>query len=72
MEKDIRKEASRAALERYKSIGVKEYELLSAEDENTCEQCRSVDGKRFDIHDASAPLPPLHPGCRCTVVRRVD
>lgn len=35
-------------------------------DTRTCPVCGPLDGKVFDIDDASAPKPPQHWNCRCT------
>ncbi len=63
---------NREALERYKKAGCKQYKWLSANDQRTCEECRKLHGKIFDIDDENAPLPPLHFGCRCTIVPVID
>ncbi len=54
----------------YKNDGVKAYEILSASDDKTCDKCKSMNGKRFDISQAKKgeTLPPFCNCCRCTIL----
>ena len=63
---------NREALERYRKAGVRQYKWLSANDERTCNECKKLHGKIFDVNDENAPLPPLHFGCRCTIIPVID
>ena len=71
-ERIARTEATRvfnqAALDRYKRAGVKYYKYLAAMDQKTCPVCAKNFGKIFKVGDNSAPQPPCHPNCRCTIV----
>lgn len=55
-----------ASLQSYKDAGVEEVEMLAAKDERLCEVCGSEHGKIYPINEA--PILPLHPNCRCTIV----
>lgn len=45
---------------------ITEYEWVSVLDSRTSTQCRSLDGRRFQV--GKGPLPPIHPNCRSSVV----
>ena len=70
----VRTEASRvmneATLNNYKENGIKKYEYMAYLDSKTSKQCKSLDGKVFNIDDAKAGvnLPPAHPNCRSTII----
>ena len=70
----VRTEASRvmneATLNNYKENGIKKYEYMAYLDSKTSKQCKSLDGKVFNIEDAKAGvnLPPMHPNCRSTII----
>lgn len=55
--------------QRYKDNGYKQIEVIAYEDDRTCEQCSSLDGKIFDIDDD--PL-PVHTRCRCTTIPVIE
>ena len=55
-----------ASLQSYKEAGVEEVEMLAAKDERLCDVCGSEHGKIYPIN--KAPILPLHPNCRCTIV----
>jgi SPP1 gp7 family putative phage head morphogenesis protein len=42
-------------------------EILTAGDENVCEECADYEGKTLTLDEAE-DLIPVHPNCRCTVV----
>ena len=71
-ERIARTEATRvfnaAAEDRYKRAGAKYYRYMAAVDERTCPKCAGNHNKIFKIDDPSAPRPPCHPSCRCTIV----
>ena len=57
-----------AALEGYKSAGLKQYQILAALDERTCDVCGEVfNGEIFNYDEAATGVnfPPFHPYCRC-------
>jgi len=49
--------------------GFDEYEFLTVHEENVCDTCDDLDGKRFKLADAviGVNMPPLHPFCRCRI-----
>ena len=60
-----------ASLEGYKAAGIKQYQILAALDERTCDICGEVyNGEIFNYDDAETGLnfPPFHPNCRCTTI----
>ena len=59
---------SRAALESYKKLGVKKYQILATLDTRTSNICRSMDLKVFDIKDYKIGVTanPFHCHCRTT------
>lgn len=44
------------------------FEFSATMDGRTSDQCRGFDGRIFRYSDARAPIPPLHPNCRSTVI----
>lgn len=59
---------SRAALESYKKLGVKKYQIIATLDTKTSNICRSMDLKVFDIEDFKIGVTanPFHCHCRTT------
>lgn len=49
---------------------IKGYRWVSTLDRRTSNQCRSLDGKVFEV--GKGPLPPIHPNCRSTTVAVID
>jgi SPP1 gp7 family putative phage head morphogenesis protein len=63
--------ANEATMDRYKEHGiVKQYQILVALDERTCEICGALDLTVYDVDEAAEGLnePPFHPNCRCTTI----
>ena len=66
----IRTEANffynKTKLESWKQRNVKQYQLVAVLDNRTSKICRSIDGKIFDVSEATIGVnyPPLHPFCR--------
>ena len=60
--------AAEATLNSYKEAGVlgveTQAEFATAEDEQVCPQCESLQGKIYPINEASNII-PVHPDCRC-------
>ena len=54
----------------YKSAGIDRYQILAARNDQTCDECRKMDGKIFYVSEAKQGinLPPFHQGCRCTTI----
>lgn len=40
-----------------------EIEIMPVNDDLTCDECRRISEKTYDLADA--PKPPFHDGCRC-------
>lgn len=60
-----------AQMQIYRDSGVVDKVMWMATlENNTCERCAELDGKLFDLDNA--PMPPLHPNCRCCHVPIVD
>lgn len=57
-----------ANLEAYKNDNVDEYEMISCDDNRTCDSCSGLDGQKFKVKDAAVGINyhPLHSRCRCT------
>jgi SPP1 gp7 family putative phage head morphogenesis protein len=55
-----------AAKQRYKDYGIKQVEVLVDPDEKTCDECKALIGKKFNVND-TPPL-PVHPNERCCLV----
>ena len=66
--------ANQATLDRYKTDGIKEYQLHAENDDRTCNKCRDLDGQTFSIAEkvVGVNYPPLHPNCRCTTRPVID
>lgn len=66
----LKKERSYASIQenlsRFRELGIDEYIYLG----DGCDICKSLNGKSFLVRDAKVGvnLPPMHPGCRCTIV----
>lgn len=67
-------EFSRRLVDDFSQRNVKKYKIEAAHSTNTCEECAGLDGKEFDINEASegVTLPPFHPNCQCTIVEVTD
>lgn len=56
------------ALER--ATNAKAYYFMTMADENVCQICRALDGRRFLYEEemVGVNFPPIHPNCRCIAV----
>ena len=65
---------NQAALRAYSSQNVTEYQYLATLDMKTSEICRSLDGQKFKITEATRGVnyPPMHPNCRSTTIPVID
>lgn len=54
----------------YLSCGYEDVVFIASLDEMTCPICGNLDGKKINLHSGKIgiDLPPMHKGCRCTVV----
>jgi SPP1 gp7 family putative phage head morphogenesis protein len=59
-----------AAKQRYKDYGIKQVEVLVDPDHKTCDKCKALIGKKFNVND-TPPL-PVHPNERCCLIPVVD
>lgn len=61
---------NQAAKDKYKEAGVKRYKILSAHDSRTCDICKKMDGKIFNLDEAQPGVnfPPFHPNDRCAIL----
>lgn len=62
--------SNKSTMQAYIDSGVTEYEYLATLDSRTSDICRELDGKMFNIKDATIGVnqPPLHPNCRSTTI----
>jgi SPP1 gp7 family putative phage head morphogenesis protein len=58
----------------FAKLGVKEYEIVTALDEKTCEICGPLDGKHFPLPqwEVGITAPIYHPFCRCCTAPYFD
>lgn len=54
-----------ADIERFRELGIKQYQIHSVLDNKTCPQCGQYDLKIFNLEDG--PKPPFHKNCRCSI-----
>lgn len=59
----VREEAN---LDIMRAQGAEKVQFIASEDERLCPICGAHHGKVYDVRDA--PVLPLHPNCRCTLV----
>lgn len=60
-----------AQMDVYESSGVvSEVEFCATLENNTCDDCGAMDGRRFPLDNA--PQIPIHPNCRCVLLPVVD
>lgn len=59
-----------AAKKRYQDYGIKQVEVLVDPDHKTCDKCKALIGKKFNVND-TPPL-PVHPNERCCLVPVVN
>ena len=58
-----------AKLKGFELSGCKQYRYVCENSDSSCEVCMNLDGRDFDIDEASfgTNLPPMHQNCRCTI-----
>lgn len=56
---------NQAAKDNYERHGVSKVEFMASLGPQTCPECLALDGQEFKLSEA--PVPPLHPSCRCTL-----
>ena len=56
----------------YAKAGFKKLKRLVCVDENTCDKCAAIDGKKFTLEQAAAIDAKAHEGCRCTWIVSID
>ena len=52
--------------------GIEKYEFIASQEENTCEACRDLNGRVFELagKEEGVNCPVIHPNCRCTTAPR--
>lgn len=57
-------------LEAYKEAGIEKYRFLASLSERTCDVCADLDGKTFNVDEATEGVNcnPIHPNCRCVTI----
>jgi SPP1 gp7 family putative phage head morphogenesis protein len=65
-------EAQLASLKAQGDDVTEQYQIVVTYDENTCEICGDLDGEEFSYIDETAPRPPFHINCRCTIVAVIN
>ena len=65
----MRQDYFKQELEELSALGYKEYEYMASHADDTCEICKSLNGKHFPITEAviGVNCPPMHKGCRCLI-----
>jgi len=58
--------ASLGVVEHFKNQGVQEVVWIASIGDRTCSICAGLDGRKFPIE--TAPTPPAHVSCRCTII----
>lgn len=60
--------------DRYKSAGIKKYQILAEIDNRTSEECKEQNGKIYNFEDAvvGVNMPPLHVNCRSTIIPIIE
>lgn len=61
---EVMRAQAQASIEAAKRLGIKRH-MWNAKFENTCDYCKRMHGKIFDIDDTEAPTIPVHPYCKC-------
>ena len=53
---------------------IKEYILLTTDDDRRCEHCAELIDKKIPLSQAQVGInyPPLHPHCRCCAIAVID
>lgn len=64
MIREVMRAQAHASVEAAKRLGIKRH-MWNAKFENTCDFCKRMHGKIFDIDDKEAPEIPAHPYCKC-------
>lgn len=60
--------SNKGCIQGLKEADIKRYMILSARDNKVCQMCSEMDGKKFNVGDPQAPVPPFHPNGRCAVL----
>lgn len=61
---EVMRAQAQGSIEAAKRLGIKRH-MWNAKFENTCDYCKRMHGKIFDIDDTEAPTIPVHPYCKC-------
>lgn len=61
---------NQSTLDKYRQAGISRVQILEAEDEHTCEECRKLNKKIYPIN--TVPQLPIHPNCRGTYLAVIE
>ena len=65
---EIIRTMNQSTLDRYNQAGITKVKVVAPIDERTCDRCRKLNGKIFDIDKIKTSDYMLHPNCRATIV----
>lgn len=62
--------SNQCAIQGFKTTRIRQYRVLATLDERTCPICGDLDLRAMDVSKAKVGVncPPMHAGCRCTVI----
>ena len=65
---------NQATYDKFQQAGIKEYILLTTDDDRRCEHCEELVDKKQLLSQAKVGInyPPLHPHCRCCAIAVID
>lgn len=65
---------NQATYDKFQQAGIKEYIVLTTEDDRRCGHCEDLVDKKIPLSQAKVGInyPPLHPHCRCCAIAVID
>lgn len=64
--------SAQADIRSFEEAGYESYQLSAVLDTRTTKLCAALDGKVYRMTDPAKKVPPLHPGCRTTMIAVFD
>lgn len=66
--------AEQATLKAYQESGIKKYEYVATFESRTCDVCRALDGRIYEVSKqiVGENYPLIHPNCRCTTAPVIE
>ncbi|WP_424571932.1 minor capsid protein [Weissella soli] len=66
--------AEQATLKAYQESGIKKYEYVATLESRTCDVCRALDGRIYEVSKqiVGENYPLIHPNCRCTTAPVIE